>query len=118
MARKKALVGNAGDEAQVRKAVESETHRRERQADELRVTLSTMEGRSNRWDLIGRCGVFESGISADPLTISGLAYRRELGLALIAEIMDLSPHLYLLMQREAIARDSLEPDTPLPESGE
>lgn len=110
---KGALVRNAADADQVKRASKREQFAREEEMDDLRVVMSTMQGRRFLWERLGKLGVNKS-VFVTSSEIYYRAGRQDAGHQLLADILDADSEGYLLMQREAIAReqsDTTEPQT-------
>ena len=97
---KKALVGNAADEEQVKEAKKKEKRGRERDLEDLGVVLSGPAGRRFVWRYLGACGVFKTSMTGDSYTYFNEG-RRDVGLQLLADVMEADPNAYLLMTKEA-----------------
>ncbi len=97
-----AMVGNAGDEQQVRKAARSEKWLRERRSNDWRAIVGSPEGRRVLWYLLEQCKVFES-IMETSARIYYNSGRQDFGHYLIGEITTADPQAWLLMQQEAAA---------------
>lgn len=108
----RALVANAGDEQQVRKAARSEKWLAQRRANDWRTIVGSPEGRRVLWSLLEQCKVFES-IMETSARIYYNAGRQDFGHLIIAEITTADPLAWLLMQREAGEYTiDAEPTTP------
>lgn len=110
--RERALVGNASDPEQVKRATDVERARAERQINDRRAVMSTVEGRAECWRRLSDCGVFDGSMGADPQWTAYYVGRRSVGLKELADVMKHFPDLYLLMQSEAMKRDADEPRAP------
>lgn len=108
----RAFVRNAADAQQVRKANESVKFRADRDRGDIQAVMSTPAGRRMMWRFIGECGIYKS-IFIPSSEIYYRAGRHDLGLWLVAQIMDTCPQDYLLMQREAANMDA-EIEEPSP----
>ena len=99
------LVRNAADRKQVRNASRKEKDLRERELDDLRAVLKSVEGRRLLWRLMGW-----SGFLANPSHQRGDMTHQNIGRAdvgrfVLSEIMDANQEAYLVMQREAWEAD-------------
>ncbi len=91
---------NAGDPKHVAGREKSRKTRDLQKKTALRGIMGMPEGRMWMWDLLVRCGIYQSSFSAEAL---GMAFRegqRNIGLHLMAEINRLSPELYARMVGE------------------
>lgn len=98
--RRPPLTGNASDRAQVTRA-ERKTRRRDHQErEDLRVVLSTREGRRTvrRW--LAMHSLFETVTAPSSSMTYALSGRRDAGLEMLSEIVALE-ELYLAMEKEA-----------------
>lgn len=104
MAEDRAVVRNAADPEQVRRA-KRKVRAAEREAEnDVRVALSTYEARRREWKRIGKWAPYESIWSSDVSRMAFNAGVQNCAHELIAEIVDADPELWLLMQREAMDR--------------
>lgn len=100
----RALVGNAADPKQVRRANQAERLRQQRELDDLRHVMGTRQGRRFVWRQLSAAGVFRLSFTyAEPETTIFNEGRRSMGLNLMAEIHQLDPAHYLTMANEAAA---------------
>lgn len=103
----RALVRNAGDRDQVRRAERMARRRGARFTDALRGVLATPAGRIVAWELLHRARVYES--IWDPSSkIHYNAGRQDFGHELLALIVEADGTLYLEMEREARAYQQAE----------
>lgn len=107
-------VRNAGDKDQVRRAKESDRARLERERNEDAAIWGTYEGRAFTRRLLASCGVFELSMQSDPYWTAFNEGGRNVGLGLMARMAETAPELFMLMEREHIARQTLEPRAPEP----
>jgi hypothetical protein len=103
----RALVGNAGDPAQVAAARETETIRREREANELRAVVGTVDGGRVLWRILADCGAFRQSESLEPQYLAYREGQRAVALGLIADINAVDADAYLRMQQDNIHLQSL-----------
>lgn len=96
-----ALVQNAADAGQVRKARKRERSTRGRELHDLRVVLGTPEGRRFAWRLLGQCRVLASIYSESPTRIAYNSGQQDVGHFLMAEIDAANPEALALMRDEA-----------------
>jgi hypothetical protein len=99
---RRSVVANASDVEQVKRGRETDRARVERETREKIAVWSTREGRACYWRWISECGVFRSPMEESPHWTAFYAGRQEIGQQLLADITELAPELYLLMQSEAI----------------
>jgi hypothetical protein len=95
---------NAGNPRHVeRREKTAKTTRRQRNED-FRWLMGDARGRRFIWDLLAKAGVFRSsmGLSAELTAFN--EGRRDLGLAVLADLMRLCPEQYGRMQAEAISK--------------
>lgn len=101
----RALVKNAADAEQVKQAAQKEKTGRARDLNDLCVVLATREGRRHTWRQLSDCGVFRSSFTGNSTTFFNEG-RRDVGLRLLADVMEARPDAFLLMQQEAKHEDS------------
>jgi hypothetical protein len=97
----KVLVQNASDESQVKKAEKREAFGRERDTDDLKSVLSTVQGRRFVWKYLEKCGVYTTSFSESPHRTMFLEGQRNIGLMLMADINAADPYLYVKMMNES-----------------
>lgn len=90
---------NTADEGQVQDLSQKEKFRRDREANDMRSLLATIEGRRFLWRLMEKCGVYRESFTGSSETFF-LEGKRSIGLFVIAEIIDAEPDAYLLMIKE------------------
>lgn len=98
--RDRALVGNAGDPAQVAEGTRREKELRERELKDLRAILDMPEGRRFVWRLLEHCKVFQS-IWHPSALIHFNEGARNVGLFVLNDIEEANPDALLVMRREA-----------------
>lgn len=103
MSRDRALVKNAADPQQVRRAARKETDVAADRATRLQAVLQTTLGRAALWDLLEDAGVFRS-IWSPSAEIHYRAGRQDFGHELMARIIDADEHAFLAMEAEARQR--------------
>lgn len=69
---------------------------REQELNDLRVLLNTPEGKRFIWRYISKCGVFKTSFTGNSTTFY-LEGARNIGLSLLAEVMEARPEAYLEM---------------------
>jgi hypothetical protein len=92
----KPLVKNASDESQVRNAEIKKKLIDDQEKNDLRFILSTDQGRRFIWKQLQLCGVFKSSFTGSSETYF-LEGQRNIGLKLLADVMDADPESYLKM---------------------
>lgn len=110
----RARTGNAADPEQVTRAGKADRRDAEDAAEDMRLILSTLQGRRFLWTLMGQCGVTESVFVAESDRVTYYrAGKQDLGHLLMAQSMEASLDGWLLMQKEAAQRKNLlPPDRP------
>ena len=103
-----ALVQNAADADQVKRA-----GRKERRTEEMRLAayqtvLRTPEGRLVFWDLLTRAGIFQSVFHPSESVVTYNAGRQDFGHELMARLLQADEDSYQLMEREARQRAKRE----------
>lgn len=93
-------VKNAGDEQQVKSSRQRDKRVRERELSDLRVTLSTKEGRRFYWRLMSHCGAFRS-VWEPSARIHYNSGRQDVGHFLLAEVDEAGNELFEKMKNEA-----------------
>ena len=93
------LVKNAADERQVKRAGQKEQDRRKLELDDLRWVLSERSGRRHVWRQMA--DIYRSSFNTNGSIVFFNEGRRDGQLKLLADVMEASPELYLLMQQEA-----------------
>lgn len=73
----------------------------ERRTRTLANLLSTPEGREWVWAQLSRFNIFSTSLASDPYTTYANEGARNVGLALLAEVMRADPNAFALMQQEA-----------------
>lgn len=90
---------NASDEQQIANSKQKEKLSREKELNDLRFLLSTDQGRRFVWRYLEICGVYKSSFTGSSETFF-LEGQRNIGLKLIADIMDADPEAYIKMQKQ------------------
>lgn len=102
---------DAGDPKDVKAAIKESQRWADRRDTVLRGVMSTEDGR--RWirEAIEMGHVGASSFSSDPLRMAYLEGERNIGLRIMADVMNTEPKLYMLMMAEANpAADSKDED--------
>lgn len=96
----KTLVKNAADEGQVKSASQKVKMKRDEELRDLRVVLSTIEGRRFVWKLLSHCKVFESVWHPSAL-IHHNSGKQDVGHFVMAEVVEANEKALLQMMQEA-----------------
>lgn len=107
MAEKKALVGNAADPEQVKRAGEKQQSLRDKELNDLRVVLSTDAGRRFLWRVIGICAPMKNSFHQESHVMAFNVGMAEVGRIVLDDAMEASLEQFLLMFREG-RRDDKE----------
>ena len=95
---------DAGDRRHVeRREKTAKTARLERNED-FRWLMGQQRGRRFVWELLAKAGLFRSSLGTSPELTAFNEGRRDLGLAVLADLMRLCPEQYARMQAEAISK--------------
>ena len=94
-------VNKTADPGQVKKAGERAKLTRKRELDDLLVVLSTLNGRRFIWRQLSECGIYKSSFHPSGSTVYFMEGRRDVGLKLLADVMEVSPEAYSTMATEA-----------------
>jgi hypothetical protein len=103
-----AAVRNAADPQQVKHAARLERRRLQRKGAALTAVMKTYAGREFMWEHIGDCGVYASPFDNNGSRTYFNIGRSDVGRELIAQLVTTCPDEYLLMEREARAREATE----------
>ena len=95
---------NAADHEQVKKGSKNESSRRQQEVDDIRVVLSTRQGRRFVWRHMTNAGIFQSCFTGNSATFFNEG-KRDVGLKLLAEVQEAGEELYLRMMKEAKGDD-------------
>ena len=96
----KSAVMNAADPEQVKKAGKKDQRTRDRQLDDMRGVMSSLEGRRFMWRWLSECGVFKSSFTGNSQTFF-LEGQRNIGLMMLTDINESDPTSYVTMLTEA-----------------
>lgn len=94
------MARNTADENQIKRDTEKARFTREREVNDLRKILAIPEGRRFIWRYIGISGVFKLSFTGNSETFFNEG-QRNVGLKLIADVMEANPESYLQMTKEA-----------------
>ena len=100
---------DAGDTSSVDRTKNKFKLEEERNAEYLRSTLETYNGRACLWNLIKLCGLFDRGFTGDNSAYYNEG-RRDVGLTIKDDIEKVSPHSFSTMLLEASERDNRNKD--------
>jgi hypothetical protein len=95
-----ALVKNASDEGQVRKAGKQEKLNEEDYSADLRAVLGTKQGRRVLWSILTKCRVFESIWHGSAL-IHYNSGQQDVGHMLMSEIVEADQDMFFKMMVES-----------------
>ena len=95
---------DAGDAHHVERRRKSAKATRLQRHDDVRWLMGDARGRRFTWDLLAKAGVFRSSMGPSAELTAFNEGRRDLGLAVLADLMRLCPEQYGRMQAEAISR--------------
>lgn len=101
-------VANAADKQQIKKAAKKIRFNRTQELDDFRFILSTPSGRRVIWRYLSLVGVFQSSFTGHSETTIFNEGRRDVGLRLLADVMESDPKAYILMTAEANAEEETE----------
>ena len=96
-------VGKAADPAQIKKAGERAKLTRQTELRDLLHVLDERPGRRFVWRFLSECGIYKSSFHPSGSTVYFLEGRRDVGLKLLADVMEVNPEAYLQMAKEARA---------------
>lgn len=74
---------------------------RERRLSDIRVVVSTAEGRRWYWAQMAEAGVFRQSFAGNDATTNFNEGKRARGLVMLHDLLAAKPEAFLLMQREA-----------------
>jgi hypothetical protein len=90
---------NSDDKSQVIQAGKDEKLARIRELEDLVAVMETEAGRRLVWRLLSRAGVFTSSFTGNSATFFNEG-KRDMGLFILAEIMEACDEQYFIMTRE------------------
>lgn len=97
-------LGRVADRSRVRKAERREAREADRYLEAVREVIKTPAGRlvfgELRLGILATAGVYSSGFDADPCRHAFNAGRRDIGLRLMALLVEASPEDFQTMERE------------------
>ena len=95
---------DAGDRRHVERREKTAKTARLQRNEEFRWLMGDPRGRRFVWDLLAKAGLFRSSLGISPELTAFNEGRRDLGLAVLADLMRLCPEQYARMQAEAISK--------------
>lgn len=104
----RALVGNAGDPQQVRKAKVKARIKDAQRVEDLAFVMNSAQGRRFVWWVLGISGIHESVMRDGKDMASYWSGRQDFGHILQERLVKTVPDSYLLMQTEAIQEEKRE----------
>ncbi len=90
---------DVGDEEQVKGRESKVDLVKRREQEELTAILKTRAGRDLLWRIMGYGGIFD-GIITDPLETFRQLGRRDIGMMVMADVMEAYPEAYTIMRAE------------------
>ena len=97
-------VYDAGDRRHVERREKTAKTARLQRNEDFRWLMGDLRGRRFVWDLLAKAGLFRSSLGISPELTAFNEGRRDLGLAVLADMMRLCPGQYARMQAEAISK--------------
>ena len=95
---------DAGDGKAVKKRKTKLQIQRENELEELKLVLSSPQGRAVLWRFLGKAGIYEEAFTGNSSTFYKCG-KQALGLWLLSEITEADTKGYIQMQQEALNRD-------------
>jgi len=77
--------------------------RRDREIEDLRSLIKKPEGRRVIWKILETCGVFKASFSLNSMQTAFNEGKRDIGLALLADLNEADTHIFAQMQSEYIS---------------
>ncbi len=97
----KPIVQNASDKKEVREGQHQVRRNEERDEDDLKMVMSTPEGRRWMWTFLSGCSAYESVFHPSGSQTAWNSGRQDIAHTLMKQIIRANSDLYLLMQQEA-----------------
>jgi hypothetical protein len=91
------MLKNAADEQQVKEATRLGRRTREKELDDVRAVLDTGAGLRFVWRILNEAGVFMTSFTGEAPSTFFNEGRREMGLRVLADLIDAKPDAYLQM---------------------
>ena len=92
------LVRNAADPEQVKEAGIKEKFGRKQELNDMYNILTTPYGRRWVWRVMTDCGIFKTSFTGNSTTFFNEG-RRDIGLRILADVMEANPDAYLKMAK-------------------
>ena len=96
----KAKTFNAADEEQVKTRKRKDERVRERELNDLRVVMATVEGRRFVWRLLEKAGVFRTSFTGNSTTFFNEGMRN-MGLMVLGDVHEAAADAYIMMMNES-----------------
>jgi hypothetical protein len=96
----KAKTFNAADEDQVKTRKRKDERLRERELNDLRVVMSSVEGRRFVWRLLEKAGVFRTSFTGNSTTFFNEGMRN-MGLMVLGDVHEAAADAYIVMMNES-----------------
>ena len=100
------------EKSREKKAADREKFRRERELNDIRRICGRAEGRRLIWRIFTRAHIYETTFTGEALAGSFKEGERNLGLFLLADLMEAAPERLMEMMKEADAEAKKEADPP------
>jgi hypothetical protein len=96
----KAKTFNAADEDQVKTRKRKDERLRERELNDLRLVMSSVEGRRFVWRLLEKAGVFRTSFTGNSTTFFNEGMRN-MGLMVLGDVHEAAAEAYIVMMNES-----------------
>ncbi len=103
----KAKTFNASDEEQVKTRKRKDERVRERELADLRLVMSSVEGRRFVWRLLEKAGVFRTSFTGNSSTFFNEGMRN-MGLMVLGDVHEAAADAYIVMMNESKEKESNE----------
>lgn len=100
---------DAGDPVQYKKRKTKTQLKREQELEELKLVMSSPQGRAFLWRLLAKTGLYEEVFTGNSTTFYKCG-KQAIGLWLLGEITSSDKLAYIKMQQEALNRDEEDKD--------
>ena len=91
---------NAADEDQVKTRKRKDERLRERELNDLRLVMSSVEGRRFVWRLLEKAGVFRTSFTGNSTTFFNEGMRN-MGLMVLGDVHEAAAEAYIVMMNES-----------------
>ncbi len=111
---------DASDRKSIRKAEKAARQSDRTRQEVITNLMSTTQGREWLWGLLESCHIFAQTFTSDPLATAFAEGRRNIGLAILGDIMFACPDQYITAAREANVRHNSDDQltgSPDPDGG-